>query len=87
LRRDCLLKQVIEGKIEGRIEVTGRRERRREQLLNKSWIGRILRRDCILKQVIHGKIEGRIEVKERRGCRRQQLLDDLKENGGYWKLK
>ena len=25
LRRNCLLKQVIEGKIEGRIEVTGRR--------------------------------------------------------------
>jgi len=26
LRRNCLLKYVIEGKIEGRIEVTGRRE-------------------------------------------------------------
>jgi hypothetical protein len=25
LRRNCLLKHVIEGKIEGRIEVTGRR--------------------------------------------------------------
>jgi hypothetical protein len=29
LRRNCLLKQVIEGKIKGRIEVTGRRGRRR----------------------------------------------------------
>jgi hypothetical protein len=29
----CLLKHVIEGKIKGRIEVTGRRGRRRKQLL------------------------------------------------------
>ena len=29
LRRNCLLKQVIEGKLEGKIEVTGRRRRRR----------------------------------------------------------
>jgi hypothetical protein len=34
LRRDCLLKHVIEGKIEGRIEMTGRRGRRRKQLLD-----------------------------------------------------
>ena len=34
LRRNCLLKQVIEGKIEGRVEVTGRRGRRRKQLLD-----------------------------------------------------
>jgi hypothetical protein len=33
LRRNCLLKHVIEGKLEGRIEVTGRRARRRKQLL------------------------------------------------------
>jgi hypothetical protein len=33
LRRNCLLKQVIEGKLEGRMEVTGRRGRRRKQLL------------------------------------------------------
>jgi hypothetical protein len=32
LRRNCLLKQVIEGKLEGRIEMTGRRGRRRQQL-------------------------------------------------------
>jgi hypothetical protein len=30
----CLLKHVIEGKTEGRIEVTGRRGRRRKQLPN-----------------------------------------------------
>jgi hypothetical protein len=34
LCRHCLLKHVIEGKIEGRIEVTGRRERRCKQLLD-----------------------------------------------------
>jgi hypothetical protein len=34
LRRNCLLKDVIEGNIEGRIEMTGRRERRSKQLLN-----------------------------------------------------
>jgi hypothetical protein len=32
--RNCLLKHVIKGKIEGRIEMTGRRERRRKQLLD-----------------------------------------------------
>jgi hypothetical protein len=34
LRRNCLLKQVIEGKIKWRIEVTRRRGRRRKQLLD-----------------------------------------------------
>jgi hypothetical protein len=34
LRRNCLLKHGIEGKTEGRMEVTGRRERRRKQLLD-----------------------------------------------------
>jgi hypothetical protein len=34
LRRNCLLKQVIEGKIKARIEVTRRRGRRRKKLLN-----------------------------------------------------
>ena len=33
LRRDCLIKHVTEGKIEGRIEVMGRRGRRGKQLL------------------------------------------------------
>jgi hypothetical protein len=31
LRRNCLLKQVIEGKIKGQIEVTRRRGRRRKK--------------------------------------------------------
>jgi hypothetical protein len=34
LRRNCLLKHVIEEKLEGRIEMTGRRGRRRKQLLD-----------------------------------------------------
>jgi hypothetical protein len=34
LRRNCLLQQVIEGKITGGIEVTGRRGRRRRKLLD-----------------------------------------------------
>jgi hypothetical protein len=32
--RNCLQKHVIEGKLEGRIELTGRRGRRRKQLLD-----------------------------------------------------
>jgi len=34
LRRNCLLKHSIKGKIEGRIETTGRRGRRRKKLLD-----------------------------------------------------
>jgi hypothetical protein len=45
LRRNCLLKRVIEGKIDGRICVKGRRQRRRNQLLDdfqgKKWYRKI----------------------------------------------
>ena len=34
LRRNCLLQRVIEGKIKGGIEITGRRGRRRRKLLD-----------------------------------------------------
>ena len=34
LRRNCLVKQMIEGKIKGQIEVTRRRGRRRKKLLD-----------------------------------------------------
>jgi hypothetical protein len=34
LRRNCLLKHVLAGRVEGRLEVMGRRGRRREQLLD-----------------------------------------------------
>jgi len=39
LRRNCPLKHVTEGKIEGRIEVTGRGGRRCKQLLDEFRIG------------------------------------------------
>jgi hypothetical protein len=35
LPRNCLLKQVVEGKIKGEMEVTRRRRRRRKKLLNE----------------------------------------------------
>jgi hypothetical protein len=34
LRRNCLLRHVVGGKIEGRMDVTGRQGRRPKQLLN-----------------------------------------------------
>jgi hypothetical protein len=34
LRRNCLLQRVVDGKIKGEIEVTGRRGRRRRKLLD-----------------------------------------------------
>ena len=34
MRRNCLLQRVIEGKIKGGIQVTGRRGRRRRKLLD-----------------------------------------------------
>jgi hypothetical protein len=39
LCRNGLLRQVIEGKIKGGIDVTGRRERRRRKLLDYQWKG------------------------------------------------
>ena len=34
MRRNCLLQQIIVGKIKGELEVTGRRGRRRRKLLD-----------------------------------------------------
>jgi hypothetical protein len=42
LRRNCLLKEVIEGKIQGQKEVTRRRGRRRKKLLDDLGDMRIL---------------------------------------------
>ena len=47
LRRNCLLQQVIEGKIKGQIEVTRRRGRRRKKLLDDL---KDRRRYCQLKE-------------------------------------
>ena len=91
LRRNCLLKHVIGGKIEGRTELMERRGRGRKQLLcgpkkKDNWIGNILRRNCLLKHVIGGKIEGRTELMERRGRGCKQLLCGPKKKR-YWKVK
>jgi hypothetical protein len=37
LRRNCLLKQITEGKIKGQVEVTRRGGRRRKKLLDDLW--------------------------------------------------
>jgi len=47
LRRNCLLKQVIEGKIKGEMEVARRRGRRRKKLLDDL---KDRRRCCHLKE-------------------------------------
>ena len=70
------LKHVIEGKMEGRIEVTGRRGRRREQLLDDfKPLNAELNPICHLLALLgtHPILHvSRIRVKE---------------TGGYWKLK
>jgi hypothetical protein len=50
-------------------------------------IGHTLRRKCLLKCVILEKIERKLEVTGRLGRGLKQLLDDLKETGGYCKLR
>jgi hypothetical protein len=50
LRNNCLLKRVIEGKIEGMIEVTRKRGRRRQQLLKTLKESRNLK--CTLVQAL-----------------------------------
>jgi hypothetical protein len=55
--------------------------------MNINWIGYVLRTNCLLKYDIEGRTEGKIQVKGRRGRRSNQILDDVKETGGYRKLK
>jgi hypothetical protein len=57
------------------------------KLRKANCIGHILRRNCLLKRVFVEKIERRIEVTGRLGRGSKQLLDDLKETGGYCKLR
>jgi len=52
-----------------------------------NWTGDILRWNCLLGHVTEGKTGGMIEVTGRRRRRRKNLLGDLKETGGYWKMK
>jgi hypothetical protein len=63
LRRNCLLKHVIEGKIDGRIEMIGRRGRRCKQLLDDI---KEKRRYCKLKEEALDRIVWRTRFE--RGC-------------------
>jgi hypothetical protein len=61
LRRNCLLNRVIEGKLEGTIEMTGRRGRRCKQLLDdlkekrRYWKLKEGALDCILWRTCCGR--------------------------------
>jgi replicative superfamily II helicase len=55
LRRNCLLKHVIEVKLEGRIEVKGRRGRRRKQLLDDLKKEKILKIDSTVWRTRFGR--------------------------------
>ena len=61
LRRKCLLKHVIVGKIEGRIEVMGRRGRRCKQLLYniKQKMGYCILKEGVLCRILWGISLGR----------------------------
>ena len=61
LRRKCLLQRVIEGKIKGGIEVTGRRGRRRKKLLDDLMERRGY---CHLKKEALDRSTGELALKE-----------------------
>jgi hypothetical protein len=78
LRRNCLLKHVIEGKLEGRIEMTGRRGRRRNQLLDDL---KEKRRYWKLKEEALDRTLWRTRWKRLRTCRKA----DYRMNEIIWK--
>jgi hypothetical protein len=57
LRRNCLLKHVIEGKLEGRIEMMGRQGRRCKQVLEMKgyWSVKEYALDCSLWRPCFGR--------------------------------
>jgi hypothetical protein len=63
LRRNCLQKHVIEGVVEGRIQMTGRRGRRRKQLLDDLEEERGY---CELQEEVVARTECRTDIG--RGC-------------------
>jgi len=71
LRRNCLLQRVIEGKIQGWIEVTGRQGRRRRKLLDDlNLLNAKLNPICHLLELLgahHIFHISKVRVKERRG--------------------
>ena len=64
MRRNCVLKHVIDGKIEGRVEVTGRVGRGRKQLLDDLketrvyWKWKEEALDCTLWRTLIGRVYG-----------------------------
>jgi hypothetical protein len=70
LRRNCLLKHVIEGTLEGRIEITERRGRRRKQLLDYL---KEKRRYCKLKEEALDRTLWRIRFGRGYGQTRQTI--------------
>ena len=72
LCRNCLLKHVIEGKLEGGMQVTGRRGRRCKQLLDDfNPLNAELNPICHLLALLGGAtivVVSRLRVKETSGC-------------------
>ena len=60
LSRNCLIKHIIEGKIEGSLEVTGRRGRKSKQLMDDL---KKKRRSCKLKEEAVDRICGEFAFK------------------------
>jgi hypothetical protein len=87
MRRNCLLKHVIKGKIQGRIDVTGRRERRRKKLLDYL---KEKRGYCKLKEKNYIALHGEFALGEAMGLsqdRQQDKLEFLSGNyGNYFRV-
>ena len=61
LRRNCLLKQDIEGKIKGEMEVTRRRGRRRKKLLDDLKDRRGLKEEALDRTIWRNRFGGGFE--------------------------
>ena len=73
LRRNCLLKQVIEGKIKGEMEVIRRRGRRRKKLLDVS-LNRVNEQRNILHEIRKRKANWIGHIL-RRNCLLKQVIE------------
>ena len=80
LRRNCLLKQIIEGKIKGEIEVTRRRARRCKKLLDDL---KDRRRYSHLKEELWIAICGGIVLEEALNLSSDRLLNDDDSRSGH----
>ena len=75
LRRNCLLKQVTEGKIKREMEVVRRRGRRRKKLLDYL---KDRRGYCHLKEEILDRVNGEIALEESLDLLSERILKDNK---------